>query len=82
MRAKYTSDSLSKKIVIINSFDPVFIKARNNKRGLLRELTDSLKNYLAKTIKEQTGDEAILHVTAVFTEVILTPDRFFVKPRR
>lgn len=60
VRAKYTSDFLSKKIVIINSFDPMFIKARNNKRGLLRELTDSLKNYLAKTIKEQTGDEAIL----------------------
>jgi hypothetical protein len=60
VRAKYTLDSFSNKIVIINSFDAMSVKARNNKRELLRELTDSLKDYLAKVIRKQTGGETIL----------------------
>ncbi len=57
---KFISDSLPNKFLIINSFDVRSIKARNNKRELLRELTDSLKSYLAKTIKKQTGAETVV----------------------
>ena len=57
---KCISDSPPNNILIINSFDAMSIKARNNKRELFRQLTDSLKSYLAKTIKKQTGDETIV----------------------
>ena len=43
-------DSGSSKILIINSFDAMSSKVRKNKKELLLELTDSLKNYLAKEI--------------------------------
>ena len=40
----------SVKILIINSFNAMSVKVRKNKKELLGELTDSLKNYLAKEI--------------------------------
>ena len=45
-----TIDSSVNRILIINSFNAMSVKVRKNKRELLRELTDSLKNYLAKEI--------------------------------
>lgn len=57
---KYNSDTLPGSILIINSFDAMSINARNNKRELFARLTDSLKTWLAKKIKEQTGHETIV----------------------
>ena len=48
------TDSLQGTILVINSFDAMSIKTRNNKKDLFRELTDSLTSYLSISIKEQT----------------------------
>ena len=56
----FTADSLPNKILIINSFDAKSVKVRNGKRELFRELSDSLKIYLAKTIISKTDYEPIL----------------------
>jgi hypothetical protein len=54
------SDSLDNTILVINSFDAMSIKARNNKKDLFRELTDSLTGYLSIAIKEQTGYKSVV----------------------
>jgi hypothetical protein len=49
------ADTLPGAVLIINSFDAMSTKARMNKRELFRELTDSVKEYLARAIQRQTG---------------------------
>ena len=39
-----------KRVLIINSFDAMSTKERNNKKDLFRELTDSLVIYLSNRI--------------------------------
>ena len=50
----------SARILIINSFDATYAKVRKNKRELLVELTDSLKNYLAKEIRFQVHNKTTI----------------------
>jgi hypothetical protein len=54
------ASSNNNKILIINSFDAMSVNARKNKRELFKELTDSLKNYLAKKIKGETNYEPVI----------------------
>lgn len=54
LKVHCVSDSLQGAILVINSFDAMSIKARNNKKDLFRELTESLSGYLSEEIKKQT----------------------------
>lgn len=47
-------DSLPFNMLIINSFDAMSIKARNNKKELFWDLTENLKGYLSEEIRKQT----------------------------
>ena len=57
---KFHPDSLPGNILIINAFDAMSVEARKNKRELFKELTDSLKNYLAKKINGETNYQPII----------------------
>jgi hypothetical protein len=63
--SRIQSDSLPDNILIINSFDAKSIKARDKKKQLFQELTDSLKSYLQKEIEYRR------HV-----KTIVLPDQF------
>lgn len=54
------SDSLPDNILIINSFDAMSMKARDKKKELFRELTDSLKSYLQRETEDREKVKAII----------------------
>ena len=54
------TDSIPENILILTSFNAMSVQARGNKRELFAVLADSLKNYLARNIKEQTGYKTII----------------------
>lgn len=49
-----------KRVLIINSFDAMSTKERNNKKDLFRELTDSLVIYLSNRISAMQGYEPVI----------------------
>ena len=54
------TDSLSNRVLIISAFDVSALHARHTKKELFAELTDSLKNYLAQDIKQDSMMEVIV----------------------
>ena len=60
MLERNTTDSLSNRILIISAFDVSALHARHTKKELFAELTDSLKNYLAQDIKQDSTMEVII----------------------
>ncbi len=58
--ASQLSDSLPVNILVVNSFDAMSIKARDSKKDLFRVLTDSLTNYLARSILNRTGYKTLI----------------------
>jgi len=60
MYKRTTFDSLSNRILIISAFDASALHVRHTKRELFAELTDSLKNYLAQDIKQDSTMEVIV----------------------
>lgn len=60
MHTRLAIDSPSNRILIISAFDPSALHARHTKKELFAELTDSLKNYLAQDIKQDSMMEAIV----------------------
>jgi hypothetical protein len=57
---KCISDSLPNNILIINSFDAMTMKARDKKKELFRELTDSLKFYLQRETEDREKVKVII----------------------
>lgn len=57
---KPLADSLTVNILVVNGFDAMSIKARDSKKDLFRVLTDSLKNYLARSILIRTGYKTLI----------------------
>lgn len=53
-------DTTLPRILIINAFDASEMKARKNKKALLTELADSLKQYLRSEIRQYTEFEAVV----------------------
>ena len=53
-------DTSVNRILIINAFDAMSVRIRKNKRELLRELTDSLKNYLSNEIWDQIHRKSLV----------------------
>jgi len=53
-------DSLSNRVLIINSFDASTLHARHSKRELFADLADSLKSYLAQLIRQDSTIEVIV----------------------
>lgn len=60
VNSKCISDSLPDNFLIINSFDAMSMTARNKKKELFRELTDSLKSYLQKETEYRKKVKAIV----------------------
>lgn len=54
------TDSVSANMLIINSFDAMSSKARNNKKELFRELADSLKQILYEATPPPHGGKLIV----------------------
>ena len=54
------TDTSGRRILIINAFDASQMKARNNKKELFAELTDSLKQYLRSEMSKYSSMEMVV----------------------
>ena len=55
----FSASQTRQRILIINTFDAMTMRARTNKRNLFKELTDSLSIYLADKVKTIANEEPI-----------------------